>query len=109
MPLDRRREIRLHVELEVFLNALDNVAQERKADLVNLSLGGGCVQGARGYQAGQQLALDIECGSELLNLPGAVAWCRPKGAQLGIAFVGLPSEPRLRLEDLVWLLSAVAQ
>jgi hypothetical protein len=107
-PRDRRRETRLHAEVEVFLGALDNAAAELRVDSVNLSPGGVCVRGTPSYPPGQQFALGIQCGCERLNLRGVVAWCQPKAAQLGITFVGLQAEARLRLQNLVWLLSAVA-
>ena len=99
--VERRAHPRVEAHFEVHFRHAQDAARALRAYSVNVSTGGLCLRVRRVYAVGDAVAITLQVASERFELMGAVAWVRPDADAVGVRFVDVSEEDRLRLERVV--------
>jgi uncharacterized protein (TIGR02266 family) len=97
-PANRRTEERISARFAVRFAQKQEAARALRAYSLNLSAGGLCLRTRRAYDIGAQVQLAMEIGGEAFNLVGVIAWVRTEGEAIGVRFINMREEDRVRLQ-----------
>lgn len=97
-PANRRTEERISARFAVRFAQTQDAARALRAYSLNLSAGGLCLRTRRVHDVGAQVQLAMEIGGEAFNLVGVIAWVRPEAEAIGVRFINMREEDRVRLQ-----------
>jgi uncharacterized protein (TIGR02266 family) len=97
-PANRRNEERISARFAVRFTQTQDAARALRAYSLNLSAGGLCLRTRRSYDVGAQVQLAMEIGGEAFNLAGVIAWVRDEAEAIGVRFINMREEDRVRLQ-----------
>lgn len=97
-PFNRRVDERIAARFEVRFEAMQDAARALRAYSLNLSSGGLCLRTRRTYDVGAQVRLAMRIAGEDFQLDGAVAWVREDAEAIGVRFINMRDEDRVRLQ-----------
>ena len=98
---ERRADERVAARFEVQFSRVEDAARALWAYSLNLSAGGLCLRTRRSLDVGQLVRLQMNAGGESFELQGTVSWVRDDAEAVGIRFVDVSPEDRLRLQRVV--------
>lgn len=97
-PLNRRAEERIAARFEVRFAQARDAARALRAYSLNLSSGGLCLRTRRAYDVGEEVRLSMTIGGEAFDLRATIAWVRDDDEAVGVRFLDVSREDRLRLQ-----------
>ncbi|MFE8070571.1 PilZ domain-containing protein [Marinobacteraceae bacterium S3BR75-40.1] len=87
--------------VDIPITVIPQEGQPHDEGLRNLSLGGLAFSADRAYDAGETVAIHVECGCCAMDVNGRVVWCEENGDhyEVGISFTNPTDAYRMRMVE----------
>jgi uncharacterized protein (TIGR02266 family) len=101
MQSNRREHERVSARFEVRFQDTNDAARALRAYSLNVSTGGLCLRTRRSYDVGSHVRLQMSVDGHDFDLEGVIAWVRDDAEAVGVRFLDLKEEDRLRLQRVI--------
>jgi len=101
MQSNRREHERVSAKFEVRFQDTNDAARALRAYSLNLSAGGLCLRTRRSYDVGSHVRLQMSVDGQDFDLEGIIAWVRDDAEAIGVRFLDMKEEDKLRLQRVI--------
>jgi uncharacterized protein (TIGR02266 family) len=101
MHSNRREHERVSAKFEVRFQDTNDAARALRAYSLNLSAGGLCLRTRRSYDVGSHVRLQMSVDGQDFELEGIISWVRDDAEAIGVRFLNLKEDDRLRLQRVI--------